>query len=155
MLLAIFLSACSQSISQPTGKACTQEAKICPDGTSVGRTGPNCEFEKCPVEEMSALLTTRAGDLTLNYKNGQATLSGALQRATPCVDWEVRIGGTRDVPPSSVQFEIFDKNKDVVCVQVLGEPQTITATSAASENTEYIVLLENEDIFSGRLGENP
>jgi hypothetical protein len=28
--------------------ACTQEAKLCPDGSYVGRTGPNCEFEKCP-----------------------------------------------------------------------------------------------------------
>lgn len=27
--------------------ACTLEAKICPDGTSVGRTGPNCEFAAC------------------------------------------------------------------------------------------------------------
>jgi len=33
---------------------CTQEAKICPDGSYVGRVGPNCEFEKCPdVEEDS------------------------------------------------------------------------------------------------------
>ena len=29
--------------------ACTAEAKICPDGSSVGRTGPNCEFAECPV----------------------------------------------------------------------------------------------------------
>jgi hypothetical protein len=29
--------------------ACTLEAKICPDGSSVGRTGPNCEFAPCPV----------------------------------------------------------------------------------------------------------
>ena len=29
-------------------KACTQEAKQCPDGSYVGRTGPNCEFAKCP-----------------------------------------------------------------------------------------------------------
>ena len=27
--------------------ACTQEAKQCPDGTFVGRTGPNCEFADC------------------------------------------------------------------------------------------------------------
>lgn len=27
---------------------CTQEAKVCPDGSSVGRTGPNCEFAACP-----------------------------------------------------------------------------------------------------------
>src|SRR3989338_1466843 len=30
--------------------ACTMEAKICPDGTSVGRTGPKCEFAACPGE---------------------------------------------------------------------------------------------------------
>ena len=28
--------------------ACTMEAKICPDGTAVGRSGPNCEFTPCP-----------------------------------------------------------------------------------------------------------
>ncbi|MEK7582173.1 MAG: hypothetical protein AAB488_02510 [Patescibacteria group bacterium] len=28
--------------------ACTMEAKMCPDGSYVGRTGPNCEFAKCP-----------------------------------------------------------------------------------------------------------
>ena len=28
--------------------ACTMEAKLCPDGSAVGRTGPNCEFSKCP-----------------------------------------------------------------------------------------------------------
>lgn len=31
----------------PTPTACTAEAKICPDGTSVGRTGPRCEFALC------------------------------------------------------------------------------------------------------------
>ncbi|OGD68205.1 hypothetical protein A2996_02370 [Candidatus Campbellbacteria bacterium RIFCSPLOWO2_01_FULL_34_15] len=29
-------------------RACTLEAKICPDGSSVGRQGPNCEFAECP-----------------------------------------------------------------------------------------------------------
>jgi len=28
--------------------ACTMEAKLCPDGSAVGRVGPNCEFAKCP-----------------------------------------------------------------------------------------------------------
>ena len=28
--------------------ACTQEAKICPNGASVGRTGPTCAFAACP-----------------------------------------------------------------------------------------------------------
>lgn len=29
---------------------CTQEAKQCPDGSFVGRTGPNCEFEECSIK---------------------------------------------------------------------------------------------------------
>lgn len=29
--------------------ACTLEAKICPDGSSVGRTGPNCAFAACAL----------------------------------------------------------------------------------------------------------
>lgn len=28
--------------------ACTMEARICPDGSAVGRQGPNCEFAECP-----------------------------------------------------------------------------------------------------------
>jgi len=44
----------SNSISDTSSNAsnseetCPQEAKLCPDGSSVERTGPNCEFEKCP-----------------------------------------------------------------------------------------------------------
>ncbi|HLP86276.1 MAG TPA: hypothetical protein VK153_00135 [Candidatus Paceibacterota bacterium] len=31
-----------------TPVACTMDAKLCPDGSYVGRVGPNCEFAKCP-----------------------------------------------------------------------------------------------------------
>lgn len=30
------------------GVICTMEAKQCPDGSYVGRQGPNCEFTPCP-----------------------------------------------------------------------------------------------------------
>lgn len=33
----------------PAPVACTMEAKICPDGSAVGRVGPNCEFAACPA----------------------------------------------------------------------------------------------------------
>ena len=38
--------------NEPSPVACTLEAKLCPDGSYVGRTGPNCEFAECPVEEV-------------------------------------------------------------------------------------------------------
>lgn len=28
--------------------ACTEEAKVCPNGSLVGRSGPKCEFTPCP-----------------------------------------------------------------------------------------------------------
>jgi hypothetical protein len=34
-----------QEVPEPV--ACTMDAKMCPDGSAVGRTGPTCEFEAC------------------------------------------------------------------------------------------------------------
>lgn len=38
-----------QGTQKPEEVFCTMEAKICPDGSAVGRTGPACEFAPCPV----------------------------------------------------------------------------------------------------------
>jgi len=61
-ILSLTLTACTPTQTKPVkpvnnnygqvdgGVACTMEAKICPDGTAVGRSGPNCEFAPCPGE---------------------------------------------------------------------------------------------------------
>lgn len=36
--------------SAPPPEGCTEEAKICPDGTAVARVGPSCEFAPCPED---------------------------------------------------------------------------------------------------------
>gem|GEM_PF-1705763 len=38
--------------------ACTEEAKLCPDGSSVGRTGPNCAFANCPAANTNTAVNT-------------------------------------------------------------------------------------------------
>jgi len=40
--------------------ACTMAAKLCPDGSYVGRIGPNCEFAPCPGETAEWLAIKRA-----------------------------------------------------------------------------------------------
>ncbi|HTK33346.1 MAG TPA: hypothetical protein VL335_02235, partial [Candidatus Paceibacterota bacterium] len=35
-------------VVQPEPVVCTMEAKQCPDGSYVGRSGPQCEFAACP-----------------------------------------------------------------------------------------------------------
>lgn len=32
----------------PSGTVCAMDAKLCPDGSYVGRQGPKCEFTPCP-----------------------------------------------------------------------------------------------------------
>jgi hypothetical protein len=51
--LGVFTSACDKGSGDsdaPEPAGCTKEAMICPDGSSVGRTGPDCEFAPCPGE---------------------------------------------------------------------------------------------------------
>lgn len=50
-----FYRAVSEQPAGPT--ACTMEAKVCPDGSSVGRIPPSCEFAACP----DASVATDAG----------------------------------------------------------------------------------------------
>lgn len=42
---------------QPPQKMCTMEAKQCPDGSFVGRQGPDCEFAKCGGNATSTVIT--------------------------------------------------------------------------------------------------
>jgi len=50
--------------------ACTQEAKLCSDGSSVGRTGAKCEFAACPVAQVKEGTTAALNQKILN--NGVA-----------------------------------------------------------------------------------
>jgi hypothetical protein len=46
---------------------CTADAQICPDGSAVGREGPNCEFAPCPAP-------------------GEAAAGGCTKEAKVCPD---------------------------------------------------------------------
>ena len=41
-------AACKPKDANPPGTACPADAMMCPDGSAVGRTGPNCTFPECP-----------------------------------------------------------------------------------------------------------
>jgi hypothetical protein len=54
----VFFAATTEEPAQPV--ACTEEAKLCPDGSAVGRTGPQCEFSACPLSVTKGESTTTA-----------------------------------------------------------------------------------------------
>ena len=45
-VIVVVIGIALQQNSQP--RACTEEAKLCPDGSAVGRVAPNCDFAPCP-----------------------------------------------------------------------------------------------------------
>lgn len=52
------LSHVNKGSQEPIAVACPTDAMICPDGTSVGRTGPKCEFAACPQVLGETVATT-------------------------------------------------------------------------------------------------
>ncbi|MEP7162836.1 MAG: Gmad2 immunoglobulin-like domain-containing protein [Candidatus Moraniibacteriota bacterium] len=49
ILLGVGIFFSRQKTNEEVG--CTMEAKLCPDGSSVGRSGPKCEFAPCPTPQ--------------------------------------------------------------------------------------------------------
>lgn len=72
VIAAALWMANERTAQAPGPQACTMEAKLCPDGSAVGRTGPNCEFAECPT----------GGPISLETQIGKE-VSGLDVRITP------------------------------------------------------------------------
>ena len=62
-----FLSS-QKSVNKIEPVACTEEAMLCPDGSAVGRTGPNCEFAPCPT------VKPKPASVISGYVSGHVTI---------------------------------------------------------------------------------
>lgn len=130
MLLVYTKSAQKADIQEePQGYACTMEAKICPDGSSVGRQGPNCEFAACPSFTPSDAdgeeLDMGVGDGSALSASGSACIAqgGAWNpQYTECVGVSASqcqaIGGTFDECASACRHNPNAEVCTMQCVQV-------------------------------------
>jgi len=99
----------------------------------------------------SRVIPTSAGDLTVRYENGAATISGTLARGTPCINWHIEMKTEGGNPSDRVTFDVISESTAAVCIQVEGEPQTVSASAAAGVTTTYTVRLNGTTVFDGRL----
>lgn len=67
--------------------ACTQEAKLCPDGSYVGRFGPKCEFSACPGENNDLWTTTTDNKTGITFQYPKTLLVEYIHT----VDWPPQI----------------------------------------------------------------
>lgn len=59
------------NIASSTGAACQADAKVCPDGTSIGRSGPSCTFAACPLPNIELAQAGVSFVLPGGYRAGQ------------------------------------------------------------------------------------
>lgn len=85
-----------------TQRACTMEAKVCPDGSAVGRTGPNCEFAACPAggasgETKAKLSETEARVIAEKtcIKGGEALAAGTYNENSQTWWFDANLNATR------------------------------------------------------------
>ncbi|MCK9344883.1 MAG: Gmad2 immunoglobulin-like domain-containing protein [Candidatus Pacebacteria bacterium] len=108
--------------------ACTMEAKVCPDGSAVGRTGPNCEFAECPPVLTSSVPTSN--DLVLGIsETGQA---GDVSITVKKLTEDSRC-------PQGVQ-----------CMWAGAFRVEVALASASNKETTTITLGESAHFFDGR-----
>ena len=78
---------------KPPPTACTQEAKLCSDGSAVGRTGPNCEFAPCPSAGRSCLKDSDCPSPQYLCQETQGMGTACPSNDPPCVPTHITITG--------------------------------------------------------------
>ncbi len=121
---------------------CTMEAKLCPDGSSVGRSGPKCEFASCPeASNVSSVLGRSV------VQNGLNITPIMIVEDSRCpVDVQCIQAGRLVVKTRFERVDGFGGVKELnvelgKSVEVLGMwVNLVTATSAKDENYSFTFI---------------
>ncbi len=83
ILVLLISSGCIREAQEPV--ACTEDAKICPDGSAVGRVPPDCEFAPCPKTVQEPVTKSPPSNETLPHTILSECTDGEL-KSTTCPD---------------------------------------------------------------------
>lgn len=125
----------SASDNAPTQTQCTLDAKICPDGTTVGREGPNCEFAKCPGEikkEGWEQVTDQDQGITYKYPE-QLDLEFIFTQ-----EWPPEVEVTEGI--FSCAEEVVTVGDKIYCLRV----ETEGAAGSVYKSYMYLYSMENQ-----------
>ncbi len=98
---------------------CTDDAKICPDGSAVGRTLPNCEFAACPapvVEETISYTNTKYG-FSLTFPKSWKRVSEFDGSASDIKDTDNPMGSyqaSANDGAAAFQFQVLDRTAGLI-----------------------------------------
>jgi len=85
------------STNKPGQIACTEEAKLCPDGSAVGRIGPNCEFALCPrINSLFSETEARVIAEKSCIKGGETLVGGVYNENSKTWWYDANLNSTRE-----------------------------------------------------------
>ena len=118
LVFSIALSGCSQKQAE-----CSDELKVCPDGSEVGRnTGDGCRFDSCTEKSENNINTTKINDET--------------------DEKDKNTSDTDSVSSKNNKIKIFDINID----DTITSPVVIKGEGAANENSLVVELRNSEHV---------
>ncbi len=133
--------------------ACTTEAKICPDGSAVGRTGPNCEFTKCPelkTEVFGSTITIDVGK-QIEFNDG-LTVTLKQINDSRCKQGVVCIWAGELSPVFTISGGSNNQTKEFTLGTTTKKTTTINgyifALQSATENTATIIVTKESKSVS-------
>ncbi len=118
------------STSTPA-QACTDEAKVCPDGSAVGRTGPSCQFAACPLPnmELSAGSTTVGFVLPSGYKANPKALGSDTTLLAAYEKPAATAGTTHAIVVRAYPIPAGESAEQAMIQNTMFESSGMTATS--------------------------
>ena len=160
-------------IEPPTSVACTKEAKICPDGSAIGRVGEKCEFAACPPGVVTppppvVPLPLPTKDATLKQKihiSGVTLTPIKVLEDSRCpLDVQCIQAGTvrlsvavasADQPPLQITLTLQKPftygNKEITLVSVLPAPVSSQLAEERAYVFNFTVRLTSAEVATGTL----
>lgn len=112
--------------------ACTQEAKLCPDGSYVGRVLANCGFAPCPGEELPSGSAPEGSGL------GQEVAGGGIAG-------EVVLGPSCPVMGPGMEEECADKGyQTTLVVKTKDEKREVARVRSGADGRFRVTLAPGE-----------
>ena len=134
LLGCIFFFVWAKIAIKPVQMVCTNEAKLCSDGSYVGRTGPNCEFAACPSDPTEGwqISSDSKSDITFKYPE-----KISADYITP-QDWPPKVL-VSDKPFSCIESSETKALQDkVVKKYIAGRIYCITTSSEGAAGSTYV-----------------
>lgn len=119
--------------------ACTADAMICPDGSSVGRTGPNCEFATCPYVA-SASSTKTFFDKTLGLEFSYVDnfyISNDLAKYIHPVEWPPQADVSYAPFNCKTTGSVIAANGKTELMTISGNKYCVTTASEGAAGSVY------------------